>query len=72
MGLQTSRVEGGDYSYSYNAAGGASTSDRATLPQDDRISDDLLDYLSSNPFAVGIEGAAGGAGVDPSRVQRIT
>ena len=74
VGLQTSRVEGGDYSYAYNAVLGESGSERASLPQDDRISDDLLDYLKSNPFAVGLQGDPGGdrSGVDPSRVQRIT
>jgi hypothetical protein len=72
VGLQTSRVEGGDHSYAYNANYGESAAERGSLPQDDRISDELLDYLSSNPFVVGLGGSSVGAGVDPSRVQRIT
>lgn len=75
VGLQTSRVEGGDRAYTYNASYGEATAARGTLPQDDRITDDLLDYVRSNPFVVGPATAASAgsaAGVDPSRVQRIT
>lgn len=80
IGLQTSRVEGGDHHYTYNAAGyGESSSDKTSLPYDDRIDDNLMEYLRTNPFVVGLQKEVGmpapedaDKSVDPSRVQRIT
>eukprot|EP00873_Tetraselmis_striata_P026938 jgi/Tetstr1/447202/TSEL_034639.t1 len=80
IGLQTSRVEGGDRHYSYNAAGyGEASGETSQLPYDDRIDDGVMEYLRTNPFVVGLQKEVGlpaqeddTKSVDPSRVQRIT
>ena len=80
VSLQTSRIEGGDYHQTYNSAGlGEETRETGRLPQDDRLDDDLLDYLRSNPFVVGLKKEVGMSGPedpnknpDPSRNQGLS
>lgn len=78
--LQTARVAGGEYAGAYNAgAAGAASSQRLGLPQDDRLDDDLLAYLASNPFVTVVNapatvlpaGAACAGEPDPSRAGAV-
>lgn len=82
VGLQTSRVEGGDHHYTYNSVGGGdSTGSKAELPYDDRLDTGLLEYVRNNPFVVGPNGSVmdprvrdgdSHRYVDPSRNQAIS
>jgi hypothetical protein len=82
VGLQTSRVEGGDHHYTYNSAGGGvETGSKSELPYDDRLDTGLLDYVRNNPFVVGPNGSFlhdhvrdgdSHRYVDPSRTQAIS